>query len=63
MLRHGVSYTPLTYLWINDLLFDHIDGFEFFSILLVSNLNHLPLLQEGTTAKFLALGSSHNRPC
>ena len=42
----------------NNLLFDHIDGFEFFTIFWVQNLSYLPLLQEGTTW----LGSSHNRP-
>ena len=46
----------------NNLLFDHIDGFEFFLIFLVQILSYLPLLQEGTTAEFPALGSSHNRP-
>ena len=29
---------------------------------LCSNFEFLPLLHEGTTAEFLALGSSHNRP-
>ena len=46
----------------NNLLFDHIDGFEFFLIFWVPNLSYLPLLQEGTTAEFPALGSSHSRP-
>ena len=47
----------------NNLLFDHIDGFEYFLIFWVPNLSYLSLLQEGTTAEFLALGSSHNRTC
>ena len=47
----------------NNLLFDHIDGFEIFSFFWVQILSYLPLLQEGTTAEFPALGSSHNRPC
>ena len=47
----------------NNLLFDHIDGFEFFKIFWVPTLSYLPLLQEGTIAEFPALGSSHNRPC
>ena len=47
----------------NNLSFDNIDGFEFFLIFLSQILSYLPLLQEGTTAWFLALGSSHNRPC
>ena len=46
----------------NNLLFDLIDGFEFFLIFWVPRLSYLPLLQEGTTAEFPALGSSHNRP-
>ena len=46
----------------NNLLFDHIDGFEFFTGFWVPNLSYLPLLHEGTTAQFPALGSSHNRP-
>ena len=41
----------------NNLMFDHIDGFEFSSTFSVQCLSHLPLLQEGTTAKFLALCS------
>ena len=47
----------------NNLLFDYIDRFEFFLIFWVKILRYLPLLQEGTTAEFPALGSSHNRPC
>ena len=46
----------------NNHLFDHIDGFKFSLIFWVPNLSYLPLLQEGTTAEFPALGSSHNRP-
>ena len=46
----------------NNLLFDHINGFEFFLIFWVQILSYLPLIQEGTTAKFPTLGSSHNRP-
>ena len=46
----------------NNLLFDHIAGSEFFLIFWVQILSYLPLLQEGTTAEFLALYSSHNRP-
>ena len=57
--RFGLSMakTPMT------TFFDHIDGLEFFLIFLVPNLNYLPLLQEGTTAEFQALSSSHNCPC
>ena len=47
----------------SNLLFDRIDGFEFFVIFWVQILSYLPLLQEGTTAGFSALGSSDNRPC
>ena len=47
----------------NNLLFDHIDGFEYFLIFWIPNLSYLSLLQEGITAEFPALGSSHNRPC
>ena len=39
----------------NNLLFDHIEGFEFFLIFWVSNLSYLPLPQEGTTAEFPAV--------
>ena len=46
----------------NNNLFDHIDGFELFLIFWVQISSYLPLLQEGTTAEFPALGSSHNRP-
>ena len=46
----------------NNLLFDHIDGFEFFLIFWVQILSYLLLLQEGTTVEFPALSSSHNRP-
>ena len=46
----------------NNLLFDHIDGFEFFLIFWVHILSYPPLLQEGTAAGFPALGISHNRP-
>ena len=41
----------------HNLMFDHIDGFEFSSTFSVQCLSHLPLLQEGTTAEFMALGS------
>ena len=47
----------------NNLLFEHIDGFELFSIFWIQISSYLPLLQEGTTAGFPALGSSHNHPC
>ena len=57
--RFGLSMPKNPY---NNLLFDHIDEFEFFLIFWVPNLSYLPLLQEGTTAEFPALGSSHNRP-
>ena len=43
----------------DNLWFDRTDGFEIFLCL---NFEFLPLLHEGTTAEFLALGSSHNRP-
>ena len=39
----------------NNLLFDHIDGIEFFLIFWVLVSSYLPLLQEGTTA-----GSRHS---
>ena len=45
-----------------NLLFDDTDGLEFFLIFWVQILSYLPLLLEGTTAGFPALGSSHNRP-
>ena len=57
--RFGLSMPKTPY---NNLLLDHIDGFEFFLIFWVQILSYLPLLQEGTTAGFPALGSSHNRP-
>ena len=43
-------------------MFDHIDGFEFSLIFLIQILGYLPLLQDGATAKFLALRRSQNRP-
>ena len=46
--------TPVTFL-----MFDHIDGFDFW----VYIASCLPLLQEGTTAKFPAIDRSHNGPC
>ena len=58
--KSGLSMLENPY---NNLLFGHIDGFEFFLIFWVLILSYLPLLQEGTTAEFPALGSSHNRPC
>ena len=39
----------------NNLLFDHINGFEFFLVFWVQILSYLPILQEGTTAAFPAL--------
>ena len=42
--------------------FSRIHGFEFFLISWVPTSSYLPLLQEGTTAKFPALDSSHTRP-
>ena len=57
--RFGLSMPKNPY---NNLLYDHINGFEFFLVFWVQILSYLPLLQEGTTAGFLALGSSHNRP-
>ena len=47
----------------NNLLFDHIDEFKLTLIFWVQILSYLALLQEGTTAGFPAIGSSHNRPC
>ena len=47
----------------NNLLLDQFDEFEFFLIFWVQILSCLPLLQEGITAGFPALGSSHSRPC
>ena len=46
----------------NNLLFDHIEGSEFFLIFLVSNFELSSPTSGGTTAEFLALYSSHNRP-
>ena len=46
----------------NNILFDHVDGFEFFSFLWVQISSYLPLLQERTTAEFRALSNSHYRP-
>ena len=40
--------------------YDHIDRFELLFIFLVPIFSHLPVLQEGTTAKIPVLGSSHN---
>ena len=57
--RFGLSMPKNPY---NNLSFDHIDGFKFFLILCVQIMSYLPLLQEGTTAGFPALSSSHNRP-
>mgnify|MGYP001798506235 CR=1 FL=1 len=57
--RIGLSMPENPY---NNFLFYHIDGFEFFLIFWVEISSYLPLLQEGTTAGFPALGSSHNRP-
>ena len=57
--RFGLSMLKNPY---NNLLLNHIDGFELFSIFLVQILSYFPLLQEGTTAEFPALGISHNRP-
>ena len=47
---------------IKTFLFDHVDGFEFSLSFPVQILSYLSLLQERTTARFLAIGSSHNRP-
>ena len=58
--RFGLSMPKNPY---NNLLFEHIDGFEFFSNLCDQILNYLPLLQEGTTVEFPALGNSHNHSC
>ena len=57
--RFGLSMPKNPY---NNLLFDHIDGFEFFLIFWVPTLSYLSLLQEGTTAEFPALCSGHNLP-
>ena len=57
--RFGLSIPKNPY---NNLLFDHINGFEFVLIFWVPNLSYLPLPQEGTTAEFPALGSSQNPP-
>ena len=54
--RFGLSMPKNPY---SNPLFDHIDGFEIFLIFWVPHLSYLPLFQEGTTAEFLALGSSH----
>ena len=55
-------YNNLSFDHIKELDLDHIDGFEFFLIFWVQILSYLSLLQEGTTAGFPALGSSHSRP-
>ena len=57
--RFGLSMPKNPY---NNLMFDHIGGFEFFLIFRVQILSYLPLFQKGTTAEFPALGHSHNRP-
>ena len=41
----------------NNLLFEHIDGFEFFLNFLVQIISYLPLLQEGQLP-----GSQHSAP-
>ena len=46
----------------NNLLFDQIDGFEFFLIFCIQILSYASLHQEGPTAEFPALGSSCNWP-
>ena len=56
--RFGLSMLKNPY---NNILFDHIDGFELVLIFWVQILSYLLLLQEGTTAKFPTLGSSHSR--
>ena len=45
-----------------NVLFAHIDGFQFLLIFWVPNLSYLPVFQEGTTFEFAALGSSHKCP-
>ena len=50
--------TPITTFCLTILMDLH-----FFWIFWVQILSSLPPLQEGTTAGFPALGSSHNRPC
>ena len=57
--RFGLSMPKNPY---NNFLFEHINGFEFSLIVWVQILSYVPLLKEGTTAEFPALGSSHNRP-
>ena len=47
----------------NILLFDNIDGLVFFQVFLVLVLSCCPLPQEGTTAVFPALRSSHTHFC
>ena len=44
----------------SNILFDHVDGFEFIIVFWGQSLTYFPLLCEGATAEFLALGSSHN---
>ena len=58
--KFGLSMPKNRY---NNFFIDNVDEFEFFLILWVQILIYLPLLQEGTTAGFPSLGSSHNRPC
>ena len=52
----GVSIPKSRY---KNLLFEHVDGFEFFSIFWVQILSYL---QEGTTVRFPAIRRSHYRP-
>ena len=58
--RFGLSMPKNPY---NNPFFDRIDTFEFFLIFWDQILSYVPLFQEGTTAGFPALGSSHNRSC
>ena len=52
LAKFGLSMLKNPY---NDLLFDHIDGLEFFLNFRVQTLSCLPLLQEGTAARHSAV--------
>ena len=44
----------------SNLLFHHVDGFDFFLTFRVQLLSYVPQVLEGATAEFPTLGSSHN---
>ena len=61
-MEGGNIWTQHAYEPAKLLLFDRIDGFEFFFNFLVLILSCLPLFQAGTAAKFPTLDSSQNCP-